>query len=282
MPPSPAPGRRVVILAARTPFTDDLLALLAQRGVRVAAVLVYVPSLAREWRAVKGRAGRLRWLALAPLRWASRRVKVRLRPPRPGAVGPLVVTGVLNGQRMTRDLRRLAPDLVVLSRCAMVDPRVLAIPREGVVNVHPALLPWVRGNSPLANSLLRGVPLGGTAFRVDAGIDTGPILRRRLLPVREGESVEGLRDAIHRLWVEMTADLVAAAAAAPLPPGSPQRERFPIGRTVADAAQLAAVAGQVRRGVAKALLDRWRPLCDPHDLALPDDADAPFVPHAGG
>jgi len=183
---------------------------------------------------------------------------------------------------MASDLRRLEPDVVVLARCAVIlEPHVLSIPREGVVNVHPGLLPWIRGNSPVTHSVLRGVPLGASAFRVDPGIDSGPVLERRLLPVRGDESVAQLWAALQRLWMEMTADLVRAALAGPLPPGTPQPRRFALCRTAApderDAAEAAAA-----RGEARALFERWLPLTHPADLSLPLDADAGFVPRAGG
>jgi methionyl-tRNA formyltransferase len=249
-------SRRVVLLSSGTAFTSDVLAGLARRGAAVHAVLVYAPP------RPPGVAALLRWVAGRVRLRAARRLRV--------GTGRVVFTGELNGARMVRDLERLAPDVLVLAHCGLVRPNVLSIPREGTVNVHAALLPWVRGNSPLANSLLREIPLGSTAFRVDEGIDTGRILARRLLPVAGGESVAALRAALHRVWVEMTVDLAVAAAAAPLPPGRPHARRLPLCRTVSDAD--ADVGLRVGRGDAKALFERWRPLCDA-SLSLPDDAD---------
>ena len=259
-------SRRVVVLSPGGKFTDDLLALLASRGTAADALLLYLPPVPR--------AG-LRARVLAPVRWLARRVKRRLRGHPSAGAGRVVLTGTLNGRRMARDLRRLEPDVVVLARCGLIAPPLLSVPREGTVNVHPALLPWIRGNSPLGNSLLRGIPLGASAFWIDEGIDTGRIIARRLLLVDGGETQDQLRDALFRLWVEMTADAVAAAISGTIPDGSPQGTRFPICRTLSAPAQLAGVDEAVRRGDAKALFDRWRPLCGADGLALPAD-----VPHA--
>lgn len=248
-------SRRVVLLSPGAAFTADVLAGLHQRGARVHAVVIYPPPRPRRPLALA------RWLAGRARLRASRRFRV--------ATGRVVFTGELNGSRMARDLARLAPDVLVLTRCGLVRPDILAIPREATVNVHPGLLPWIRGNSPLAHSLLREVALGSTAFRVDAGIDTGAVLERRLLRVAGPESVADLRAALYRLWAEMTVDLAAAALAGPLPPGHWQTERFPLCRTVSDAD--AGVDDAVRRGVARALFDRWSALCDP-PLHLPADA----------
>jgi len=275
-------SRRVVLLTGGGPFAHELLELLAERGVRVDALVVFVPSLLAEWRGAMSPARRARWLALAPLRWVSRRVKARIRAPRARPFRRLVFTGAVNGRAMTRDLRRLNADVVVLARCPVIlQPHALSVAREGVVNVHPGLLPWIRGNSPIAHSVLRGVPLGASAFRVDPGIDTGAVIERRLLPVRGGETASALWDALHRLWVEMTADLAQAALAGPLPRGTPQPGRFPLCRAALPAERDTA-AEAVRRGEARALFERWLPLCDPVHLSLPFDADAEFVPRAIG
>jgi methionyl-tRNA formyltransferase len=254
---------RVVVLSLGGEFTHRLLHALQERGATLAALVVYLAP-----------AKTLRARLLTPLRHLRLRRDPRLR--RSGV--RVVFTGPLNSARMKRDLRRLAPDAIVLARCGLVDDELLAIPTRGVVNVHPGLLPWIRGNSPFGNALLRDVPLGATAFRVDPGIDTGALLQRRLLPVRGRESLPQLRDELFRLWVEMTADWIERAAAAPLPAGALQAAKFPLCREIADVTGNAAVRDAVAAGRAKTLFDRWSPLCDPADLSLPAGAEADFLP----
>jgi len=272
----------VVVLSPGGSFVSALLALLAQRGIPADALVLYAPGVAREWWRSASPAGRLLGLPILPLRWLRRRAKRRLAPLPPGGAARVVFSGALNGARMTRDLRRLRPDVVVLAHCGLVTPRVLEIAREGVVNVHPGLLPWVRGNSPLGNSLLLRVPLGCTAFRVDAGIDTGRVLTRRLVPIAGGETAAELRDALFRLWVEMTADLVAAASAGEIPDGFAQDRRFPLRRTLDRSDQERVIEEATRRGEPRSLFELWRPLCRPADLSLPAGADAGFVPRGEG
>lgn len=259
---------RVVVLSSGGEFTHRLLDTLDRRGIVLDALVVYAPPVKAT-----GARGRV----LAPLRRLRRQLRLRLDRRLRGGARQVVYTGGLNSARMERDLRRLAPDVVVLARTGLLGDPILAIPPGGVVNVHPGLLPWIRGNSPFGNALLRDVPLGGTAFRVDPGIDTGAVLQRRLVPVRGTETHAELRDALFRLWVEMTADWIAAAAAGPLPAGTPQTGRFPICRTNG-AADEPAVARLCGEGAAKRLFNRWSPLCAAPDLALPADADAGFLP----
>jgi methionyl-tRNA formyltransferase len=83
-------------------------------------------------------------------------------------------------------LRELAPDLLIVNSYAMIlRPNVLAIPRFGAVNVHGALLPAYRGANPTEWALINGErETGVTIHAIDEGIDTGPIIAQRKVPVR--------------------------------------------------------------------------------------------------
>ena len=74
-------------------------------------------------------------------------------------------------------LAELAPDCCpVVAYGALVPPEVLAIPRAGWVNLHFSLLPAWRGAAPVQHALLAGDELtGASTFRLDEGLDTGPV-----------------------------------------------------------------------------------------------------------
>lgn len=57
-----------------------------------------------------------------------------------------------------------------------------------MLNVHPGLLPWVRGSSPEAWSIFYDLPVGVTCHKVDRGVDTGPILLRRALIIQKTDT----------------------------------------------------------------------------------------------
>ena len=77
-------------------------------------------------------------------------------------------------------LRALAPDIgVVVAYGHILKPDLLAIPRQGMVNVHPSLLPELRGAAPIAWAIINGLEKTGvTIMQLDAGIDSGPILHQ--------------------------------------------------------------------------------------------------------
>src|SRR5438093_1453456 len=77
-------------------------------------------------------------------------------------------------------LRALAPDVgVVVAYGHILKPDLLALPPRGMVNVHPSLLPALRGPAPVEWAIVNGVEeTGVTIMQLDAGMDTGPILHQ--------------------------------------------------------------------------------------------------------
>jgi methionyl-tRNA formyltransferase len=74
-------------------------------------------------------------------------------------------------------LRELAPDCCpVVAYGALIPPPVLEIPTHGWVNLHFSLLPAWRGAAPVQHALLHGDEVtGASTFRLEAGLDTGPV-----------------------------------------------------------------------------------------------------------
>lgn len=80
---------------------------------------------------------------------------------------------------------------IVASYGKIIPDDVLAIPKHGVLNVHPSLLPLYRGPSPIESMLLDGrTTTGVTIIKLDSGMDTGPILVQNAFTVPE-ESTSG-------------------------------------------------------------------------------------------
>ena len=125
---------------------------------------------------------------------------------------------VLQPERSTEpgfveQLRALAPDVgVVVAYGHILRPSLLAIPRRGMINVHPSLLPELRGAAPIEWAIINGLEKTGvTIMRMDAGMDTGPILHQipHYVPddVTAGELAEHLAEMGAQALVEALAML---------------------------------------------------------------------------
>jgi methionyl-tRNA formyltransferase len=101
-------------------------------------------------------------------------------------------------------LRELAPDaMVVVAYGLLLPPAVLAAPRLGCVNIHASLLPRWRGAAPIQRAILAGDrETGITIMQMDAGLDTGPILSARALPIAADETGGSLHDKLAALGAD--------------------------------------------------------------------------------
>ena len=91
-------------------------------------------------------------------------------------------------------LAALAPELIVVAAFGLLlPPEVLNLPKLGCLNVHPSLLPRHRGASPVAAAVLQGdEKTGVTIMLLDAGMDTGPILNQREVPISNEDTTGSL------------------------------------------------------------------------------------------
>lgn len=96
-------------------------------------------------------------------------------------------------------------------------PWLRMFPR-GIVNLHPALLPYNRGAHPNVWSIIDGTPAGVTLHMVDEGIDTGPVLAQRRVEVRPTETGETLYRRLEAACVELFQESWAEVRAGTLRP----------------------------------------------------------------
>jgi phosphoribosylglycinamide formyltransferase-1 len=107
------------------------------------------------------------------------------------------------------------PDLVVSAGfMKIVGPAVLDLFQGRLVNTHPALLPAFPGAHAVRDALAAGAPVtGATVHLVDAGVDTGPVLAQREVPVLPGDDEAGLHERIKTVERELLVHTVAELAA---------------------------------------------------------------------
>ena len=93
------------------------------------------------------------------------------------------------------------PDLLVVVAYGLILPPVaLAIPRLGCVNIHASLLPRWRGAAPIQRAILAGdTETGITIMRMEAGLDTGPMILRHPIPIEPDDSSASLHDRLANL-----------------------------------------------------------------------------------
>lgn len=79
--------------------------------------------------------------------------------------------------------------LVVAAYGLLLPPALLDAPRRGCINVHASLLPHWRGAAPVERAIMAGDTLTGVSImQMDAGLDTGPVLMSRSMPLSETDT----------------------------------------------------------------------------------------------
>jgi len=142
-------------------------------------------------------AGRGRGLTRSPVgAWADERGIEVLTPARP------------REPEFLDRLRKLAPDCVpVVAYGALVPPEALEIPAHGWVNLHFSLLPAWRGAAPVQHAVLHGDSItGASVFRLEEGLDTGPVFGTLTEQIRPTDTAG---DLLERLAVAGAGLLVA-------------------------------------------------------------------------
>jgi methionyl-tRNA formyltransferase len=106
------------------------------------------------------------------------------------------------------ELQALQPDVIIVAAFGQIVPTsVLELPPFGCLNIHASLLPRWRGAAPVAAAILAGDDTSGTTLmQMDAGLDTGPILSQRSLPILPEDTRESLTARLAQLSADLLRD----------------------------------------------------------------------------
>ncbi|WP_018076647.1 methionyl-tRNA formyltransferase [Thiobacillus denitrificans] len=96
------------------------------------------------------------------------------------------------------ELRAAHADIMVVAAYGLILPQaVLDLPRFGCLNIHASLLPRWRGAAPIQRAILAGdTETGITIMQMDAGLDTGAMLMKTVVPILETDTATSLHDTL--------------------------------------------------------------------------------------
>ena len=128
---------------------------------------------------------------------------------------PLLTPGSARDPEFVARLAELAPDLgVVVAYGQILRPAVLDIPARGWVNLHFSLLPAWRGAAPVAAAIRAGDDItGASAFRLEAGMDTGPVYGVVTEPIGATDTTGDLLARLANAGAGLISRVVAGLAA---------------------------------------------------------------------
>lgn len=117
-------------------------------------------------------------------------------------------------------LKSWAPDVIVVVAFGQIlRQEVLDLPPYGCVNVHGSLLPRWRGAAPIQAAILHGdKETGITIMKLDAGVDTGPILKQKSITIKEDDTSESLGKSLSHLGADLLIETINDYVAGNLKP----------------------------------------------------------------
>jgi methionyl-tRNA formyltransferase len=264
----------IVLLTNGSDHAIRILNGLKERGIMIDAVVhqgLELFSVPKEGRSILGLVRHARnWLRQI---WKLEHYESQFL----GLSKKFVMTGTLNGRRMWNDLKRLDPDFIILAGMGIITDHIINTARIGVINAHPALLPWLRNVGVVGNALCRNIPVGITCHYVNAGIDLGDIIERRLLPITgEEQSLNDLEVGANKLCSKLMVDILANQIYQGIVPLSfHQIERYPPCQWLSQA-ERSQVDQQIAEGKAKLLFEQWNSrICSATLGVLPANCEPP-------
>ena len=143
-------------------------------------------------------AGRGARIAVTPIEAAARQL----------GVSTILTPERLRAPDSIAAVESLEAGLLVLADYGQIVPAALLDLLHGALNLHPSLLPRHRGATPIPAAILAGDPETGVSLmRMDAGLDTGPLVAQRRMPLTGDEVTPDLEAAL----ADVAADLLAAS-----------------------------------------------------------------------
>jgi len=104
----------------------------------------------------------------------------------------------------------LEADVAVVAAYGLILPQaILDAPKYGCINIHASLLPRWRGAAPIQRAILEGdTETGITIMQMEAGLDTGPMIKKKAVPIRPSTTAQSLHDILSAQGGAMVRDVL--------------------------------------------------------------------------
>jgi len=123
---------------------------------------------------------------------------------------PLIQPASLKDPDAFKQLEAWSPDVIVVAAFGQIlRENVLNLPPYGCINVHASLLPRWRGAAPVQAAILHDDVTGVTIMKMDKGLDTGPILSQKTIPIPDEITAGELFDQLAQLGADLLVDTLS-------------------------------------------------------------------------
>ena len=122
----------------------------------------------------------------------------------------LLYTKNINSQRVEQKLKKSGCDLVIFTGGGLIRNNILNAVKHGVINCHMGILPKYRGMDVIEWAILEGdfSNIGITCHFMEKGVDTGPILKIKKIPILKNDSIQSIRARFEPIMIEEMVNVV--------------------------------------------------------------------------
>jgi methionyl-tRNA formyltransferase len=107
-----------------------------------------------------------------------------------------------------------ADAMIVAAYGLILPPAILSAAKHGAINIHGSLLPRWRGAAPVQRAILAGdAETGVSIMQMDEGLDTGPVLARRTIPLGANDDFGSVHDKLAELGADLLVEILPAVQA---------------------------------------------------------------------
>jgi methionyl-tRNA formyltransferase len=123
-------------------------------------------------------------------------------------------------EELRSTLEAIAPDAIIVVAYGRIIPQwMLDLPKHGCINGHGSLLPRWRGAAPIQWAVAAGdAETGVTTMRLNAGLDTGPMLLKRSVPITETTTSPELFVSLAQMGAELMVETLSGLEAGTIAP----------------------------------------------------------------
>jgi methionyl-tRNA formyltransferase len=143
--------------------------------------------------------------------------KLKLTPPETKVWAenekvPYIQLKTLKGEESEKLIRSFSPDgfdlFIVASYGKLIPKNILEIPKHKTLNVHPSLLPKLRGPSPIESAILRENETGVSIMVLDEEMDHGPLISQKKVEMEWPPYADKLEETLAKLGGEMLREVI--------------------------------------------------------------------------
>ena len=139
---------------------------------------------------------------------------------------PILKTADINSEAVINSIKKAKPKLGIMADFGqIIGATILSLPKYGIINIHPSLLPLHRGASPVQDTILEGDQITGVTLIITTSkMDAGPVLSQATVRLSGSETSSILKDYLGKLGANLLLNSIPYYLAGDLTP-IPQDEK---------------------------------------------------------